>query len=173
MKKIVFSKIVFSLFIAALVALSTNVGYAENWKWINSNEILGFSVDTDTIHYELYPSLGNERKKLDTSKVTYWLKIYFTPDSANAMAETFNNPLLQNIAFMISHETISFQDRTKTVHELILYDTNGYVIPSSEPSKKPVNPIEPGTTSETIFMFIKAYAKEHNAELALNAYGYL
>ncbi|MFC2343378.1 MAG: hypothetical protein ACFNWW_05775 [Negativicutes bacterium] len=166
-------KIVFSLFIAALVALSTNIGYAANWKWITSDGILGFFVDTDTIHYELYPSLGNEREKIDTSKVTYWLKIYFPPESAKKMAEVSNNPLLRNMAFMTAHETISFQDRTNIVHELILYDTNGYVIPSSKPNKKPVNPIEPGTTSETIFMFMKAYAKEHSAELALNAYGYL
>lgn len=165
-------KIMISLFIAVFVVLSTNVGYAEHWKWIDYNGILSFYIDTDTIHYELYPSLGNERKKLDTSKVTYRLKTYFPADIANEMAETFENPLLQNLAFTISHETISFQDRTQTIHELILYDTNGYVIPSSEPSQKTVNPIEQGTISEAIFMSIKAYAKDHSAELALNAYGY-
>ena len=163
-------KQVFSLLIAVFVALSTSVSYAANWKWIDSDERLGFFVDTDTIHYELYPSFGNEPKKIDTTKVTYWLKTYFTQESANAMADALNNPRLRDVSFMISRETISFTDRTNIEHELILYDKNSYVIPSPKPREKRIRIITPDTMGEMIFMFIKAYAKEHSAELARNAY---
>lgn len=164
-------KQVFSLLIAAFVALSTSVGYAANWKWIESDERFGFFVDTDTIHYELYPGFGNEPRKIDTSKVSFWLKTYITPEAANAMAEALNNHQLRDVSYIISYNTISFTDKTMTKNDATVYGNNNYAIPTSDHGEKRTYTITPDTSGEMIFLFIKSYAKEHSAELARNAYG--
>jgi hypothetical protein len=163
-------KIVFSLLFSVLVAfLSVNTGYAATWEWINSDDETGYFFDSESIRYELKRDYADRIQSVDTKRITYWLKIIYTPKGAEELAAYFDDDRFRNVESSISLETISLSEKTITCYTLVFYD-NGLRTVYSESDAGYVHKIIPESRDEEVFNKIRNYATAHSDLLMKNAY---
>lgn len=66
-------------FVALYFILSASVVFAANWQWITSNEEYGYFFDTETIQFGVkLNSVTPVKKGIDTDRILFWEKIFFT-----------------------------------------------------------------------------------------------
>lgn len=164
-------KFVFSLFVAVFVALSTSVGYAENWQWISSNNECAYFFDKLFIHYNIkHDPLDYSKTTIDTTKISFWEKTFYTERGAKIAAEAFKDFHFFTLHHSISYRTYSIPDRSETTHIISFYDKDGNKI--QEYHNDFVYEIQPNTWGDMMFKTICNYASEHHDELEKNAYDY-
>lgn len=161
-------KHVFSLLIAAFVALSTSVGYAFTWKWVYSDEYEGLFFDIDKIRFELDYSDQNTPPKIDPYRITVWEKTVVTQAGANRLSELTKDNRLSKLDHILSLETFSVSNRTITIHTRDYYDRDGNFIRSSDQGQ--TYKIDYGTWTSKLLTDILEYTITHRDELIRNAY---
>lgn len=157
-------RLVFSLFVAAFVALSTSVGYAANWQWVNSNDEIGYFFDTETIRYEL-----KTNGAVDAKKITFWEKQVFTQTAVEKMTTNMNDQSLKTLSYVLCSKTFNLIERSYTTHEMIFYDHDGYIMWRSK--KEGTEHITPDSLGEEVFIAVSDYAHRHYDELIEHTHG--
>ena len=150
-------RLVFSLFVAAFVALSTSVGYAANWKWVTSNDEVGYFFDTETIRYRL------SKSDIDETEIVCWGKAVYTQKGADLMANQAEEPRLHGLDCVIVLKYYSLPRHSYILRHIAFFDRNGNIIHSLDYNKE--IPIVPDSKEEYIFNSIRDYARRHHDEL--------
>ena len=150
-------KFVFSLFIAALVALSSSVSHAANWQWIGSNDEVGCFFDTETIRY------GLQKSGVNKTKIVCWEKAVFTQKGADLMAEQAEDPRLHHLDHVIALKYYLLPRHSYILRHITFFDHDDNVISSLDYKKEIL--IIPDSKDDYIFISIRDYARRHHDEL--------
>lgn len=148
-------RFVFSLFVAALVILSSSISHAANWQWIDSNDKVGYFFDSDTIRYEKKLFVQKGESPIDFTQVTCFVKQVFTQEAIK--------DIYPGLDHMVKLYTFSLSNRTITHQETTCYDQRGVVL--SRDTKISSSNIIPDTWGESMFNSIRDYARRHHDEL--------
>ena len=142
-------KFVFSLFIAALVALSSSVSHAANWQWIGSNDEVGCFFDK--------------------TKIVCWEKAVFTQKGADLMAEQAEDPRLHHLDHVIALKYYLLPRHSYILRHITFFDHDDNVISSLDYKKEIL--IIPDSKDDYIFISIRDYARRHHDELINHTLG--
>lgn len=154
-------------FVALYFILSSSVVFAANWQWITSNEEYGYFFDTETIQFGVkLNSVTPVKKGIDTDRILFWEKIFFTQEGANSVVKLFNDDRFYSLDHCISQITYSIPERTETIHLLVFYDKNGNII--QDVRKDHTEKIILDSYGDFVFKSICSYAKEHRLEISAN-----
>ena len=89
--------------------LLSNTAFAANWQWVDSDDECGWFIDTDNMRYELTQSIY---PTVDTSRITFWEKIFYTQAGANEFAKRVNDWRYRDLAYSLDLQTISLPPST-------------------------------------------------------------
>ena len=154
---------IFSLcaFVVLYFLFSTSVAFAANWQWITSNDEFGYFFDTETIQFGVkLNSISPIKKGIDTDKILFWEKVFFTQEGANTVVKSLNDDRFYSLI------TYSIPERTQTIHLLVFYDKNGNII--QDVRKDHTEKIILDSYGDFVFKSICSYAKEHRLEISAN-----
>ena len=160
-----------TLLVVVALALSSGSVFAATWRWVGSDDKVGFFFDTDDIRYELQQNLF-ENPTIDTSRITFWLKTVYTPWYAEQVANDLQMPHTRNTSYTLTLETIHLGHKTATFHKVMYYDENGRLIYTQtfEYPFMRIFDIVPETWSEAIFNDVRDYARIFHSSLIRNTY---
>ena len=150
-------KLVFSLLIAAFVALSTSVGYTANWQWIGSDDEIGCFFDIDTIRY------ASSKSGVDESRIVCWEKLVYTQKGADDMSSLVKDSRLHDLDYSLELKIYSIPDHSFILRSMTGYDHNGKILYDYTYDKFFL--IKPDSRAEYIFETVRDYARRHHDEL--------
>ena len=146
--------------------LLSSTAFATNWQWVDSDDECGWFIDTDNMRYELTQSIY---PTVDTSRITFWEKIFYTQAGANEFAKRVNDWRCRDLAYSLDLQTISLRDKTCIIFATYYYRKDGSLIKAEEEGYD-ILQIVPETFGEAVFFAVRDYARTHHAQLVRNAY---
>nr|DAQ51957.1 MAG TPA: Surface-adhesin protein E [Caudoviricetes sp.] len=159
---------VFLMFIISLLFSATT--YAAHWQWIDSDDKYGIFFDTDTICYRSIPRYPIKDASMNFTAVKVWLKVIYTQEGANDIAQANKNDQFYNLDHSLHLENFYFTDNTHQTFEIIYYDHNGDVLYRNKKQTREET-ILPESRGEHILKTIREYARTHHDQLVKNTYG--
>lgn len=158
------------LAVFAVLFCSSSISYASNWQWINSDDKYGIFFDTDTICYRSIPRYPIKDASMNFTAVKVWLKVIYTQEGANDIAQANKNDQFYNLDHSLHLENFYFTDNTHQTFEIIYYDRNGDVLYRNKKQAREET-ILPESRGEHILKTIREYARTHHEQLVKNTYG--
>lgn len=146
-------KLVFALFVAAFVTLSTSVGYTANWQWIASNEKVGIFFDPSSIKFERAGESINE------NIIYVWWYMQF--DDAYAQQRPFHGKAVKKL---VQYSKINSDSQMITSIDAAMYDKDGDTIYRGSVGDK-ASRIIPGTYEDALANAVIDYTYKHREEI--------
>lgn len=159
-------KVLFRLTVLMLVTLvlSSGAAFAATWKWVGSDDKVGFFFDINEICFGTKAQNNIWGEAPDYTMIICWIKTAYTPEGAAQYAESIGDSRYYQLDHIVDLVSISIPNKTFTIYSSAYYSTEGVVIDSSN-LQHTVN-ILPDSWGEALYNDIVDYARTNKSILA-------